>query len=420
MPAAVWQTGSSMVPPMAGAAISSVSATHRDRILDAWRGLSVLLVVLAHCIDNSVPWSAFGVPIASHRPSDALIGYAWYTGQLGVQCFFVISGYFITMLLLREHARNGGVSLLAFYVRRAFRILPALWLMLAVVAVFNALGVIAVSPASFMLSSTFLCDVEAPHCGWFVVHTWSLAVEEQFYLLWPLLLIALNFRRLPQLALILSITLLLVSQVYLRHIGSGHPDYAMSFACIVTGCLYATSGRLKSWVASSASRLPVLLLLAAFIAVRPLIPMVFAGQDRLELLLHPWAVCFVMFGCFQYRQALEGSRIVRALAGFGLISYGVYLWQQLFLGESTEYLKPSILSYALLTLVFAWLSYLLVERPMIRIGSRLSRSIIDARLAARGRVSSSERRATTDSPPEKPSAALSIVHPHSSQQPDRS
>src|ERR1700683_392352 len=117
-----------------------------------------------------------------------------YAGPLGVQIFFVISGYIITALMLREHQRNGRVSLAAFYVRRAFRILPPLWLMLATTALLSLAGYIHVGPKSFLMAASFTCNTQPTSCGWFAGHTWSVATEEQFYLFWPLLLTVLGFR----------------------------------------------------------------------------------------------------------------------------------------------------------------------------------------------------------------------------------
>src|SRR5665213_3094009 len=102
---------------------------------------------------------------------------------------------------MREHQRSGRVSLSAFYARRAFRILPALWLVLGFAIVMTLAGVIAANTNSFLLASGFLCNVHFEQCGWFAGHVWSLGVEEQFYLVWPLLLIMLRFRVIAHAAL---------------------------------------------------------------------------------------------------------------------------------------------------------------------------------------------------------------------------
>jgi peptidoglycan/LPS O-acetylase OafA/YrhL len=160
--------------------------------LEGLRGVAILLVVLFHA----------GVP--------GLAG-----GFVGVDVFFVLSGFFITGLLVREVARDAGVDLPAFYGRRALRLLPPLVVVLAatlatVMWLYAPIdrAAIAASARSVALSSgnvefargavDYFSAGENP-----LLHTWSLAVEEQFYLVWPLLvvlLVALAARRRPDAA----------------------------------------------------------------------------------------------------------------------------------------------------------------------------------------------------------------------------
>ena len=137
--------------------------------LDGLRAVGVLAVLLGH--------------------SELLSG-----GFLGVDVFFVLSGFLITSLLLEEHARVGRVSLRGFYTRRALRLLPAL----APVVVVGGGAMIAWSPGwdsiGFVLSVLFYVAnwaIVAGHSQGLLAHTWSLAIEEQFYILWPVVLLLL-------------------------------------------------------------------------------------------------------------------------------------------------------------------------------------------------------------------------------------
>ncbi|GAA1961925.1 hypothetical protein GCM10009798_22090 [Nocardioides panacihumi] len=136
--------------------------------LDALRGVAVLLVVGSHA----------GVPG---------MGYA---GTVGVTVFFVLSGWLITRLLLAEHARSGRIDLPLFWQRRARRILPAL---LGLLFVWSLLGVVSgnarvASPRAVVGALLFVNNwLAVPGDLGALNHTWSLAVEEQFYLVWPLL-----------------------------------------------------------------------------------------------------------------------------------------------------------------------------------------------------------------------------------------
>ncbi|SNQ50235.1 Putative acyltransferase (fragment) [Frankia canadensis] len=163
----------------------------RNPALDGLRALAVLCVLVFHM--------------------DALPG-----GYLGVDVFFVLSGFLITGQLLAERDRAGEVSLIRFYVRRAYRLLPAFWLLALVglVAVVTgidgragALGEFLGSlAASAMYVNNYVQVVrQSTGAGW-LGHTWSLSAEEQFYLLWPLVLVALCRR--PRLARRLPVVLL--------------------------------------------------------------------------------------------------------------------------------------------------------------------------------------------------------------------
>ena len=122
---------------------------------------------------------AIGLVLVEHS------GCAWlpHAGTFGVQLFFVISGYLITRLLLEEQEKHGRINLRAFYLRRCFRIFPAAFAYIAVVSAFSpSARRDIVWAVSYLMS---YCQ----HPSIFVAHLWSLSVEEQFYLLWPLALV---------------------------------------------------------------------------------------------------------------------------------------------------------------------------------------------------------------------------------------
>lgn len=148
----------------------------RRKRLDSLDGLRALAVILvfAHHVDQS-----------------ALPG-----GFVGVDVFFVISGYLITWLLLVEHDRLGGIDLARFYGRRALRLYPALIVLVILASTAAAIRGLGSPAADGAAAATYVTDIYAniaTHPS-LVLHTWSLSVEEQFYLLWPAVLI-LSLRR---------------------------------------------------------------------------------------------------------------------------------------------------------------------------------------------------------------------------------
>jgi peptidoglycan/LPS O-acetylase OafA/YrhL len=155
--------------------------------LDGVRAVAIASVVLFH-----YPWR-----------NRFLADNPMHGGFLGVDAFFVLSGFLITTLLLEEHERVGSVSLPYFYARRALRLLPALAVLL-VIALVLCFTLAADDPARPQLAGLF--GIAAYVANWVRIYrpsalgivsdTWSLAIEEQFYLIWPLILVLLLRRRL--------------------------------------------------------------------------------------------------------------------------------------------------------------------------------------------------------------------------------
>src|SRR5690349_14026649 len=146
------------------------------------------------------------VLIAHSRKSEGFPSWLnWTTGlvndgALGVQLFFIISGFLITWLMLREDERSGRVNLKHFYIRRALRILPAYLALLAVIAVLQACTSLTIPPRAWLGNLTFTANYLGGQ-PWVSDHLWSLSVEEQFYLLWPCMFVVLRLGTRRKLAL---------------------------------------------------------------------------------------------------------------------------------------------------------------------------------------------------------------------------
>ena len=229
----------------------------RKRIpsLDGLRAVAIMLVLwshsLAHPSDDWTDW----LRLISER-----------SGNLGVDIFFVISGYLITTLLVREWHAAARIDLARFYVRRAFRIIPACYFYIAVVLALMAANLLPRTFSVSLLSPIFLRNYAfALGVGdiddWFTGHYWTLAVEEQFYLFWPASLAFLGPRRATWLASALIVTSPLIRVVtYIALPGLRPAIGVMTHTRIDTimfGCLAALvvdSGTLRVFVQRAAGR----------------------------------------------------------------------------------------------------------------------------------------------------------------------
>jgi peptidoglycan/LPS O-acetylase OafA/YrhL len=145
--------------------------------LDGLRGISILFVLLGHAA------------LSDHAPH--VLAPFSHAGNVGVRFFFIISGFLITTLLMKEWRKTNTISLRGFYLRRVLRIFPAVYTLIAVVAVCAAFGLIRLKPGEVFYAATFTMNFKAFWLG----QLWSLSVEEQFYLLWPGLLLLAGTRR---------------------------------------------------------------------------------------------------------------------------------------------------------------------------------------------------------------------------------
>jgi hypothetical protein len=149
--------------------------------LDGLRGFSITLVVLAHL------QGVRGVPAF-------LSTSVFDRGQLGVRFFFVVSGFLITRLIADEIESTGWLSIKLFYIRRVLRIFPAFYAYLAVVALASALHWLDIPLHNLAFAATYTTNYLLDG-RWETGHLWSLAIEEQFYLIWPITIVTVGMRR---------------------------------------------------------------------------------------------------------------------------------------------------------------------------------------------------------------------------------
>jgi peptidoglycan/LPS O-acetylase OafA/YrhL len=330
-------------------------APARSGYLDQWRGISVLMVVVHHFL--FFRFSDLVDPTS--RELGARLVRSWHTfgGLVGVCIFFCISGYLITSLMLKEEARTGTVSLPRFWVRRAFRILPAMVVYVLSMAALDALGAIRMAPGDAAKAMLFLCNTPAVECGYHFGHFWSLAVEEQFYLLWPLLFLVTGRHRTAVVAVAFLVSLCAAAMPGLRV--AGWINNGLAFACISAGALYASSPRFRALFSLRLSSWVMFPLLVVGM------PMAWGrGFPALVPLVLPFVIVATVI-------AREG-KVSNALRCIGLASYSLYLWQGVLTWDAGRYLTEWIAVGSVLVIPIVWLSYRYVELPCVAWGHRLA------------------------------------------------
>lgn len=274
--------------------------TGRIDYLDGWRAIAVALVVTAHTL------SVYGIKLLA-------------VGTLGVYLFFGISGYIITRLLLLERHRTGRIDIGAFYIRRIARIFPPLVIFLS--------AMVALWPDGSLLgqalrSAAFTCNIGVNNgCVRILEHTWSLAFEEQFYLVYPLLLAGVwRWWLIPLAAFWL---LPLVFPVgYIGHGGFARIILIMAFGAIFAAYEKPVTVRIVRLPASLVAIMPMLLAGWALLDPSPL-------QIVLGALL-PLAAVLTVFGLPLVIPRFKQLLCTDVLTRIGLYSYTFYLWQQFF------------------------------------------------------------------------------------------
>jgi peptidoglycan/LPS O-acetylase OafA/YrhL len=278
----------------------------------------------------------------------------------GVRVFFVLSGFLITSLLLNELRNTGTLSLRTFYWRRTLRIFPAMYVFLMAMGVGYAIGVVHIgddSPFRIFSCAAYLSDY-IPVWGWPLHHTWSLSVEEQFYLLWPVGLLLCGLRRAGILPAILMIVAL-VSRTF------AYSEYRFDTVAdsLAIGCLASIfrapieGAVLRFWPlslpVSAVLALPVLLLPAANHYSRHPAFSSIVGIPLLNV-----SIGIAMLAVIARPPAwLNAAPVV----GLGRLSYSLYLWH-------LPWVRDFRLGWLWLpaAVLCAWLSYRFIERPALR------------------------------------------------------
>lgn len=295
--------------------------------------------------------------------------------SLGVRTFFVLSGFLITTILLKEKERTGSISLKQFYYRRSLRIVPAYYVFLLCVFLLSAFGVIALERSDYFYTLTYTFNLKGLQPTWWVGHTWSLAIEEQFYLLWPLIVALFRKETLLRIAS-LCVVVSPVGRVLLQVLAPGaygrwYLALPFVFDSIAIGAvlsLLLSDENLKSRIRLGVSRVwfwiaPMLIIASESLHNRPNFfphPLILSGF--LEPLTNICLALLVARVVLKTDDVFSKFMNSPLLVAIGVLSYSLYLWHMLFINpQGVGILKfPFNLIFASAAAIAC---YLFVERP---------------------------------------------------------
>lgn len=371
--------------------IASHAGELRLRELDGLRGLAVLLVLIWHfygaLVDTEMGWWAK----ASY--------HTFILGRTGVDLFFVLSGFLITKIVLGRTSSNHHF-LSVFYVKRALRILPPYLLL---VGVFWSVVASGVSNPVFSNETPLWRHLTFTQNFWMsekgtwgpsgISVSWSLAIEEHYYLFFPLLALTLPRTALPGvLCLIALASIACRCAVYAFYPDNAYLGYVMTFSRLdglAVGGLVAwafVSGEMKSWLLENGKRIKVFLLV--LLGIVPLLGIAIAHKLAANMfywghtfltLLYATVIAVVLLNI-----GADCTRWLRskALCFLGRISYSVYLFHPLFLASFFLIAKRSerisswtdvgiAIAALVITIVFCSALYRYYESPILALGKQM-------------------------------------------------
>jgi peptidoglycan/LPS O-acetylase OafA/YrhL len=345
--------------------------------LDGLRAIAILLVLFSHSVifDQFTQLHDLGLQM----------------GYLGVSIFFVLSGYLITRSLLHEENKFGRISLKFFYIRRVLRLLPALWAYLIVVFCLWLAHLLPDNPwHSFVTSLLYIRNLIGH--GNATDHLWSLSIEEQFYFLWPIVVIKFPFQNRRRLMIALIIIAIVgcwrcyaiahnyatPGDIYIR------TDFRLDSPLM--GCALALIEKSVRFQKLKLSTFNSDLLTIISISLISLWTFIQSSTNILigisSTFVSLISAIIIYSQIFTYNSIFGNILKSSVLNLIGKISYGVYLWQALFLAPTSEplgFLRIFPLNL-LLCFVCGLISYYLIEKPFLKIKDLIPNPVVKTNL----------------------------------------
>ncbi len=330
--------------------------------LDGLRGVSILLVVIGH---------------TCARIDSSLLQF-FFNGSLGVYIFFVISGFLITTLLLKERIKTGTISMKNFYIRRFLRIFPVAYLYIIVVLILNYALHLQIPVLGFIGAIFYVMDFSYFRINWYTEHYWSLSIEEQFYLIFPSILkknLKFYCWLIPVLLVTVPIGIFICKHnIYLlqTHLYD-FLAFLLKFDGILTGSFFAIL-YFKNMLPMAFFRKYKILLNISLL----LITMFIHNHYNIEGFNHlsPFFIAIIIVSNLEKSNDFIFRFLNnKILAKIGILSYSIYIWQQLFTMTTHEPTYKNIPWYGfpinmVLLFVVSYLSYNYYEKSFLKLKNR--------------------------------------------------
>ena len=338
--------------------------------VDGMRAIAVLMVTLAHFGFDMFPLP-YGLSIES---------------LMGVYIFFVLSGFLITTQLIKEKLTTGTISVKRFYIRRILRIIPLAYLFLFVLIIISVCYGSMSSDSDFLISFLFIKNLPVKNHP-FTAHLWTLSVEEQFYVILPLL-IYLSLKKYFTIALLLAVLIPFISILSYHHIGfycSNHIyllvvkiiqySFWKAPTIILIGSVFAILAfkGVNFHLPSKYYFLSFFLLLAAIlISTKNFIFYSKYISEFLSAIIIAYVILLNIYSNNFLTKVLSNPILIK----IGILSYSLYMWQELFLGRffwipwlkflNTMPLLVIIFIKFILLIPIAFISYRFIESPFLK------------------------------------------------------